>query len=110
MVIKLQLANSEKAYLSKWVSLPCVPAILKQTLDEIDARTSQEYEMLNIKSEIKGLCACVNKTTSLGELNEAAFLVQQLLTNRYESIEAFISDRTPTMTDLLLYLQSLYST
>ena len=109
MVMEAQLVNSEKTYLSKWVSLPCVPSILEAGLDEIDAKTSHEYMILYIKSDITGLCTCVNKTISLGELNEAAFLIDQLCPIKLNSVMAFISDRTPNMTDLLLYLQSLYS-
>lgn len=109
MVIKILLVNSSNSYRSKRVLLPCIPAVLESALNEIDAKTSQSYVVLNIDCKIEGLCSCVNNTTSLGELNEAAFLIQQLPKNKHNDIQAFINDKTPTMTDLLIYLQSLFS-
>ena len=107
MAISIYLENALNHSLGKWVSLPCSSAVLETVLDEIDANASYEYIILETICKVEGISACVNKHTSLAELNEAAFLLQQLSSSKLNKVMVFISDKTPNMTSLLLYLQSL---
>ena len=109
MAIEVYLANSISNDLAKTISLPCYPKTLATILDEIDTDTCHEYVILETKCFIEGVSSCINKNTSLAELNEAAFLLQQLSPNSFGKVSAFISDRASNMTSLLLYLQSLFS-
>ena len=106
MTIEAYIANSTKHCLGKWVSFPCPPLLLDDVLDQINAMSGYDYVVLKTMCEIKGLSSCVSKNTSLGELNEAAFLLTLLSSCKHQEVSAFINEKKPDMSRLLIFIQS----
>lgn len=106
MTLEIYLTNltayscGDAAY-AKWVALPASPQELDAALREIHVGPDDEYFIPDVSSDVDGAWTCINENTSLAEVNELAYKLDELSASDLLKIEAIIEAESPSLENLL---------